>query len=227
MFTELTKTTKATKNSFERALRDLCAFVTFVERPWPVRLCRLQLVLAISMVALSGCASVQAKSKPADSPALNVPAPPSRIIEPAPEPQPEPVAELPAPSAAAPRSSRAASPKPPATEGRPEPKAGDLKPSEPVPVEAAPPAPPPAQLHTPQTADTSGAARAVRTTIDTARGILNGVNFGPLSNERKKAYNDAKLFLQQAEGALKQGNLAYAQGVASKAETLAKELAGR
>ena len=66
----------------------------------------------------------------------------------------------------------------------------------------------------------------MRTTIDTARGILNGVNFGPLSNERKKAYNDAKLFLQQAEDALKQGNLAFAQGVATKAETLAKELAG-
>ena len=52
-------------------------------------------------------------------------------------------------------------------------------------------------------------------------------NFGPLSNERKKAYNDAKLFLQQAEEALKQGNFAFAQGVATKAETLARELAGR
>jgi hypothetical protein len=67
----------------------------------------------------------------------------------------------------------------------------------------------------------------VRTTIDSARGILNGVNFGPLSTARKKAYNDAKLFLQEAEEALKEGNLAYAQGVANKAETLAKELAGR
>jgi hypothetical protein len=48
-----------------------------------------------------------------------------------------------------------------------------------------------------------------------------------LSDVRKKAYNDAKLLLQQAEDALKEGNLAFAQGVASKAETLAKELAGR
>ena len=67
----------------------------------------------------------------------------------------------------------------------------------------------------------------MRTTIDTARGILNGENFGPLSNVRKKAYNDAKLLLEQADAALKEGNMAYAQGLANKAETLAKELAGR
>jgi hypothetical protein len=82
-------------------------------------------------------------------------------------------------------------------------------------------------LRTPQTADTSAAAKSVRTTIDTARGTLNGVNFGLLSNVRKKAYNDAKLLIQQAEDALKEGNLAFAQGLATKAETLAKELAGR
>jgi hypothetical protein len=95
------------------------------------------------------------------------------------------------------------------------------------PAETAPPPTPPAQLRTPQTADTSGAEKAVRTTIDTARGILNTVNFGPLSDVRKQAYNDVKLFLQQAEDALKQGNLVLAQKVANKAETLAKELAGR
>ena len=107
-------------------------------------------------------------------------------------------------------------------------KPGEQKPVEPLPVDPPPaPAGPPAQLRTPQTADTSGAARTVRTTIDTARALLNSVNFGPLSNERKKAYNDAKLLMQQAEDALKEGNLGFAQGVASKAETMARELAGR
>jgi len=48
-----------------------------------------------------------------------------------------------------------------------------------------------------------------------------------LSNERKKAYKDAQLFLQQAEDALKDGNIVLAQAVATKAETLARELAGR
>jgi len=221
MSTKLTKTTKATQNSFRRVLRDLCAFVIFVKKPWAV--------LALSAVAVSGCASVQAKGTPADRPALMVPPPPARIVEPA-EVPPEPVGDLPSsPIGAASRPPRReAPPKPAASEARPEAKAGDPKPVEPPPVDPPPSAAPPAaQLRTPQTADTSNAGKAVRTTIDTARGVLNGVNFGPLSNVRKKAYNDAKLLLQQAEDALKEGNLAFAQGVASKAETLARELAGR
>jgi hypothetical protein len=188
-------------------------------------------VLPLIGIIASGCASVQATSKPADRPALIVPPPPPRIIEPADVP-PDPVGDLPnAPSGAASRPPRLAPPKPGASEARPEAKpAGEAaaKPPEPSPLETPPaPAPSSAQLRTPQTADTSGAAKTVRATIDTARGILNTVNFGPLSNERKKAYNDAKLFLQQAEDALKQGNLAFAQGVATKAETLARELASR
>ena len=90
-----------------------------------------------------------------------------------------------------------------------------------------PPVTPPAQLSTPQTANSSAAARAVRVTIDKATYLLGSVNYGPLSNERKKAYDDAKRFLQQAEDALKQNNFVFAQAVATKAETLARELAGR
>ena len=172
-----------------------------------------------------GCASVQAKSKPEDRPALNVPLPPLRVIKPTPEPEPVPEPVVEPPPATPPN--RAARPPAP----KPDPKPGEQKPVEPPPVEPLPAPPPaatpPAQLQTPQTSDTSGAARTVRTTIDTARGILNSVNFGPLTNARKRAYNDVKLLLQQAEDALKQGNLGIAQGVASKAETLAKELAGR
>ena len=178
------------------------------------------------MLGLSlACASVQAKSKPADLGGLNVPPPPPHIVAPA-EVPPEPVGELPPVSSGGSRSTtRPTSTKP---EAKAEPPAEvSPKPESAKPAEAKADAGPPAQPRTPQTADTSGAARAVRTTIDTARGILNGVNFGPLSNARKKAYNDAKLFLQQAEDALKDGNLAFAQGVANKAETLARELAGR
>ena len=159
-----------------------------------------------------------------------VPPPPPRIVEPA--EVIEPVGDLPsAPSGAASRPPRREAPtKPAASEARPEAKAGGPeKPVEQPPVESAP-VPPPvpsAQLRTPQTADTSAAAKTVRTTIDTARTLLNAVNFGPLSNVRKKAYNDAKLLLEQAEDAVKEGNLAFAQGLANKAETLAKELAGR
>lgn len=185
------------------------------------------------LVASLGCASAQAKGKPADRPALVVPAPPLRIIEPATEPPPpEPVAELPPPPSSPPRTSRPPAPKPAATDARAEAKAGEPKPGESKPVEPAPVDPPPpvspsAQLRTPQTSDTSAAAKNVRVTIDTANGLLSTVDYAPLSNVRKKAYNDAKLFMQQSEDALKQGNLVYAQAMANKAETLAKELAGR
>jgi cytoskeletal protein RodZ len=182
---------------------------------------------AIGLIA-SGCASAQAKA-PAERPPLTVPAPPARVIEPAPE-APEPVSELPPVlSPAAPRVSRPSSPKPEVKAG--EPKPGEAKPADtPPPVDVPPPVSPtnpPEQLNTPQTVDTTGAAKAVQATLDRAKNALSTVNFGPLSNERKKAYNDAKLFMQQAEDALKQGNFVFAQGVASKAETLARELAGR
>lgn len=221
MYTKPTKTTKLTKDAFKRVLGELRVFVTFVKKPWAV--------LVFSAAAVSGCASVQAKGKPAERPALMVPPAPPRIIEPA--EVIEPVGDLPnSPSGAPSRPPRReASPKPPASEARPEAKAGAEKPIEAPPVDPAPTTPPvpSAQLRTPQTADTSAAEKAVRTTIDAARALLNGVNFGPLSNVRKKAHNDAKLLLQQAEDAVKEGNLAFAQGLANKAETLAKELAGR
>jgi outer membrane biosynthesis protein TonB len=174
---------------------------------------------------LTACASAQARAP--DKPALNVPPPPPHVIELPAEPV-EPVGEIPATPAAAPRSTRSTSPKPEPT--RP-PEKPETKPDQPVETPPVPVAPPPpasnAQLRTPQTADAEAAAKAVRTTIDKAKNALATVNFGPLSNERKKAYNDAKLFMQQAEDALKEGNIVYAQAVAAKAETLARELAGR
>jgi len=226
MFTKIIKTTMTTKNLLHRVLGDLCTLVIFVKRPPPVTSRYKSLVVAVSLVGLSACASVSAKT-PVDRPALMVPPPPPRVIEPAPEPPPEPVSELPvSPSVTPPprpgrAASREASPKPEP------PKAAEAKAGDPPPEPPPAPVPPVAQLRTPQTADTSGAAKNVRATIDSAHAMLNTVNYGPLNNERKKAYNDVKLFIQQAEDALKQGNLVFARGVATKAETLARELAGR
>jgi hypothetical protein len=181
---------------------------------------------------LAACASAQAKGG-SNKPGLNVPAPPPHEIELPAEPL-EPVGEVPGTAtgagSTAPHAGRSATTKSqdPKPEGKAEPK-GDAAPATAPPPEPAPPLPPPAptpQLKTPQ-ANTDAAAKTVRTTIDRARNTLNTVNFGPLSNERKKAYNDAKLFLQQAEDALKEGNIVFAQANATKAETLARELAGR
>ena len=174
---------------------------------------------------VSACSSAFAKSKPADRPAMNVPPPPPRVIEPTPEPPPEPVTELPiaaAPNSGAPRAAR-----PPAAKPEVKPEAPPAEPA-PKPEPPKPPEPKPdAQLSTPQTADTNGAAKNVHATVERANTMLNTVDYGPLSNERKKAYNDAKRFIRQAEDALKRGNYLFAQGVATKAETLARELSGK
>jgi hypothetical protein len=193
-----------------------------------------KLLFVFSLVALapivSACASASAKTKPAERPPLSVPPPPPRVIEPAPQPDPvpEPVADLPpppTPSRTSTRQPREASPKQEPAK-QPETKAGEAPVTE-TPAPAATTPQPPPQLRTPQTADASEAEKNVRSTIDRASKLLGGVNYGPLNNERKKAYNDAKMFIQQAEEASKQGNFALAQGVANKAETLARELAGR
>jgi hypothetical protein len=180
---------------------------------------KLFLIAPIVGLVAAGCASASAKGKSADAPALNVPPPPPRMIEPAPEPPPEPVGEMPTP----PSSTPAARPGRPASrEVPPKPEA----PPAPTPKADEPPASPPApnaQLRTPQTSDMN-AANAVRATIERAKNTLSTVNYGPLSNERKKAYNDSKQFIVQAEDALKQGNIVFAQAVAAKAETLAREI---
>src|SRR5450830_1212873 len=121
MFTKIIKTTMTTKNLLHRVLGDLCTLVIFVKRPPPVTSRYKSLVVAVSLVGLSACASVSAKT-PVDRPALMVPPPPPRAIEPAAELPPEPVAELPL-SSPPPRSSRPTAPKPAANEARPEAKA--------------------------------------------------------------------------------------------------------
>jgi hypothetical protein len=174
---------------------------------------------------------VQAKS-PSSAPALDVPPPPPHIVELPAEPL-DPVGEVPNPSAPPPTrpgrpAPREAPPKPDASKSESPkadtPPAASPPPPDPVPVLPPPPNP---QLRTPQTADTSAAAKSVQKTIDSAKNTLLTVNYLTLSNERKKAYDDAKLFIQQAENALKEGNIVFAQANAGKAETLARELAGR
>jgi hypothetical protein len=185
-----------------------------------------KLLLAVPLLGwlalASACAATVKTKAPVERPNLDVPPPPPRVIEPAPVPEslPEPVPELPPPPAPAkPR---------PQPRPQPEPK-GEAKPEQAPPEGGSPSAPPPNQpeLRTPQTADGTEAEKTVRVTLERAKAVLNTVNFNPLSNERKKAYNDAKAFIQQAEDAVKQKNYVFAQSLATKAETLATELAGR
>lgn len=190
-------------------------------------LASLALIGLIPLVACS--ATLKAKAAP-ERPALDVPPPPPRVIEPTPPPEaaPEPVPDLP-PAPAPTRPNRTTTvrpnPQPPDTKLEPKPETAPLEaPTQGPPVQPVAKVP---QLVTPQTADAAEAEKNVRATLDRAKVLLSTVNYNPLSNERKKAYNDAKAFIQQAEDAIKQRNYVFAQGVATKAETLANELAGR
>ncbi|MCA1559402.1 MAG: hypothetical protein LC753_06350 [Acidobacteria bacterium] len=188
----------------------------------------LLLLLLIPFVA--SCATTRAQA-PADRPPLDVPAAPPRIIEPMPSPPQlaaiEPVAELPEPPPATPPRPKA----PRDTSARDTPKP-DAKPETP-PEPAAPVAPPPAAaapvppLSTPGTADGSEAARQVRQVLDRATKALSSVDYRVINKELRAQYDNAKLFMQQAEEAIKQSNFVYAKVLADKADRIAKELQGR
>jgi outer membrane biosynthesis protein TonB len=179
--------------------------------------------LIVLVPLLAACASASAKTKPVEMPPMSVPPPPPRVIEPTPrpEPTPEPVADWPPAPTAKPSRPARETREPAKPEAKP-PEAQEA-PQQPAPV----PQPPPTQLRTPATANDTEAENAIRGSIDRGRNLLASVNFPMLSNERKKAYNDAKMFLDQAEAALKQGNYVFAQGVANKGELLPHDLAGR
>ena len=98
--------------------------------------------------------------------------------------------------------------------------------SAPQPAQPAPVAPP-STLRTPGTADSAEAARQVREVLDRTTRVLANINYQNLSRERKKAYDDAKELMIQADSAMKDANYVFAQSIAQKAEKLAKELQGR
>jgi hypothetical protein len=186
------------------------------------------------LAALPGaCASAHAKSKSADVPALEVPPPPPHVVPITSEPVVEPVGELPAPAAppatrGTPRGARE-TPAKPAGE-KPEARPGDVKPTdqqaqpETAAVSPAAPVVPAPQLRTPES---TGAEAAVHASIDRTRLLLKNIDYGRLNKARQKAYEDARTFAQQAEDALKSGNVVFAQSVAEKAEALAREIAGK
>jgi hypothetical protein len=182
------------------------------------------------LVAAAGCASASAKT-PSDRPTLEVPPPPPRVIEPAApiEAPPEPVADLPAATPTSP-----ARPRPQSREGgtresvktEPKPETTAEPPPQPQPV---PPVqtPPESQLRTPGTADGAEAARQVKEILDRTVKSLSSIDYRVLSGERRKAYDEAKEFMRNADDALKKASYVLARSLAEKAEKLTRELQGR
>ena len=189
--------------------------------------------LAIVFVVLgtgplaAGCVTTRAQAPGPKMPALEVPPVPPRVIEPAapvPSPVPELVEDL--PPAQPPVAAR---PRPPArdTTQKPEPKPAEQPAAEqPAVAAVAPPAATVPPLRTARTGDGVQTERQIRDIIGRANGLLGRVDYRTLTPERRKAYDQAKQFIDGAEGAIREARFEYARELADKAETLAKELQG-
>jgi len=189
--------------------------------PGVVRVAMFVVGIGVLGLGSAACAKAQAASVP-ESPPLDVPAPPARVLAPV-EELVVPVApppELPA-AAAPPRTP----PRPPVRRAEPQP------PVDPAPAAATPPvevpAEPPRELRPASPARDAAAEKQVRDTLALAARDLGGVNYGRLSAEAKAQYDQSKRFTQQAEQALKDRNFVFAATLADKAATLAAGLTGR
>ena len=183
-------------------------------------------ILAVCLggaLASGACATANAKA-PADRPTLDVPAPPSRVIEPTPRAEPaapEPLGELPLP---------AANPRP-----RPAPPREAVRPPDPKPDPApapaetvsVPPLAPPPQLRTSATGDGVEAQRQVRDLIDRADKALKRIDSRQLSAAQRGQYDTARMMLTQSEEKLKASNFDIAKNLAEKADRIATELKTR
>ncbi|MFL6281073.1 MAG: hypothetical protein ACJ731_13235 [Vicinamibacterales bacterium] len=182
-----------------------------------------KVILGLSLLigaASAACASVTAKTPP-ERPALEVPAPPVKVVEPPPrpEPAPDPVPDLPAPQPANSRPPRQPAREPARTDPKPETTT----------TEAASPPPPvaPPQLRLPNTPEASEAAKQVQIVIEHAGKSLDSVNPKGFPKARRAVYDDAKRMLTQAQEALKKTDFDNARKLAEKVEQTAKELGAR
>jgi len=179
-------------------------------------------ILCICAFLVSACASAQAKGAAAGPP-LDVPAPPSRVVEPivAEAPPPLPLPEDPRPAPV--RPVRPAAPAPAAA--RPEVARPDATTVE-APKADEPPKPP-TTLQTTTAAAEGEVERGIRATLTRATADLARINYRALNAEAKTQYDTARRFIQQADEAIRQKNLVLAKNLADKAAGIAAQQAGR
>ena len=183
------------------------------------------LPFCLSALFVTGCAHAAAKATP-DMPALAMPAPPPRDVEPTEVETPPPVSLATEPARNTPARPR------PAPTSRPEPpKAEPAKPEPPV-VEP-PPKPPEEPPRAPTTLQTTPAMaegeveRGIRASLQRATADLSRVDYRVLNRDARTQYDAAKGFVRTAEEAIRTKNLLFAKNLADKAATIAAQLAGR
>jgi hypothetical protein len=184
--------------------------------------------MVLAAVVASGCAKAQAARTTPDGPPLEMPASPPRDVETTEveAPPPMPLPQEPARNAP-PRTPRTAPPQPRPEAPKPEPPKAE------PPAPAPPPAPPvdeprpPSTLQTKPAGEESDVERGIRATLTRASGDLNRVDYRTLNTDARSQYDSAKLFIRQAEDAVRKKNLEFAKAVSDKAAALAAQLAGR
>lgn len=191
---------------------------------------RVLLLLLIGMLAAAGCIKPRPKTGPQAAAPMDVPPPPPRVIA---LPEPEEPAEETAPAEPEPAKEKPRGTRPRPQGPRTEPaKPAEVKPDALPPVEVVKPPvtpPPPAQPLQPalQGASLPEVQKQVQAQLAQARGDLKKVDQRNLSADGKTQYQTASQFIAQADAALKEGNLVFAQKLAEKAVGLASNLVPR
>ena len=171
------------------------------------------ILLLLAVIGLAtgtgACAKARAQTEPA-MPVLEPPPPPPRMVDPYPS-EPVPTVE-PGPADAALLTPPARPPaRPPAA--RPEPPKSEPARSEPE----RPAAAPPALTLKPAPGVAAKTEASIRELLARARRDLQQVNYAALDADGRAQYDTARRFMDQAEEALKGGNLAFAGKLADKA----------
>ena len=174
---------------------------------------------AISL-SLTGCTHAQVKTTP-EMPAIEMPPPPPRDVEPNEAEAPQPV-----PLVAEPVHNTPARPRPAPQPSKPEPPKPEPPPVEP-PKPAEEPAKAPTTLQTTPATAEGDVERGIRASLQRATADLNRVDYRALNTDARTQYDTAKRFVRQADDALRMKNLVFAKNLADKAATLAAQLAGR
>jgi hypothetical protein len=187
---------------------------------------------ALIALAVTGCSHAHAKTSP-QGPALEVPPPPPRDVEPidTEAPAPVPLPQEPARTAPArPRQTpqreqpRPAEPRTEPPKAEPTPVTPPVEPPKP---EEGPKPPPTTTLQTMPTNAEGEAERVIRTTLQRATNDLNRVDYRALNSDARNQYDTAKRMMRQADEAIRAKNLVFAKNLADKSAALAAQLAGR
>ena len=165
-----------------------------------------------------------------ETPPLEMPAPPPRVVE-SPDTELPPPVPLPEEPARHPAGSRRATPPPKPEQAKPEPPKPDTTAAPPQTEPPRPPdepaKPPATTLQTIPAGAEAEVERVIRQQLAKASSDLTRVDYRALNADARTQYDTAKGLVRQAEDALRAKNLVFARSLADKAATLATQLAGK